>query len=42
MLPRLMPGFRWTAAEAAGLAELFLALEAGREAEARYEVKAHW
>jgi hypothetical protein len=39
-VPRLMQGFSCTAAEAGGLAELFLALDAGRVIVAHYEVEA--
>jgi hypothetical protein len=40
-VPRLMRGFRCTAGEAAGLAELFLALDAGRDVVAHYESETH-
>jgi hypothetical protein len=39
-VPRLMRGFRCTAGEAAGLAELFLALDAGRDVVTHYEAEA--
>jgi hypothetical protein len=39
-VPRLMRRFRCTAREAAGLAELFLALDAGRDIVAHYEAEA--
>src|SRR5262249_12256305 len=39
-VPRLMRGFRCTAGDAAGLAELFLALDAGRDIVAHYEGEA--
>ncbi len=39
-VPRLMRGFRCTAHEAAGLAELFLALDARRDIVAHYEAEA--
>jgi hypothetical protein len=39
-VPRLMRGFRCTAGEAAGLGELFLALDAGRDIVVHYEAEA--
>jgi hypothetical protein len=41
-VPRLMRGFRCTAHEATGLAELFLALDARRDVVAHYEEEARW